>query len=144
MRKRRDELLQPVRDSNPSPSLSVDGWSRTSEGKATKERVRAEIASEETAVFSRQPTVADDSRLPPAVATARPGRLCSRVGRFEPCRSLYARMARYFHVPAPPRLAGCVLDGGAVGVFPYPASMDEREACSSTGAAIPIDGRSES
>jgi hypothetical protein len=45
--------------------------------------------------------------------------------------------SRIFGVPAPARLVACVVDGGGIGVFPYPASMDSREACSSIGAALP-------
>jgi hypothetical protein len=42
-----------------------------------------------------------------------------------------------FHAPTPSRLTECVVDGGGIGVFPYPASMDPQEACSSIGAALP-------
>lgn len=170
MRRRKDELLERLRDSNPSPSSRVAGWSRTSEGKATMERVRAEIDSEEPvegsitkrrrrgpfllaaalvalltlagsyAVFSRHPTVSSTAacyhRLSQrsfvvSVVVAEgsiPTEVCSR------------EWPSYFNASAPPRLAECVLEGGAIGVFPYPASMDEREACSSIGAAIPAGG----
>jgi hypothetical protein len=42
-----------------------------------------------------------------------------------------------FDTPAPSRLTECVVEGGGIGVFPYPASMDAGEVCSSIGAAPP-------
>jgi hypothetical protein len=44
---------------------------------------------------------------------------------------------RIFGVAAPPRLVECVVSGGGIGVFPYPASMARSEACSSIGAVLP-------
>jgi hypothetical protein len=135
------------------------------------ERVRAEASSEETADGSiarrrrRGPSLLAAAlvvllslgasyavlyRHPADAATAgcyqelrRESRVISVVvpARSTPVEVCVDEWPRYFHIPAPASLTTCVLDEGGVGVFPYPASMDAREACSSIGAAIPTEGR---
>jgi len=167
VKRRRIPILEQVRDADPFPVSRVHGWSETPEGKAIAERVRTDMTSippaddpvksrrrrgplllaaalaallaigASFAVLHRHPATStfvgcyqelrQGARTSEAVV--RPG-----LTPVEACAQIWSNR---FDAPAPSRLTACVVEGGGIGVFPYPASMDARGACISIGAAFP-------
>jgi hypothetical protein len=167
VKRRRSPILEQVRDADPFAASRAQGWSETTEGKATAERVRAEMTSSLPAEGSSKLK----RRRGPLLLAAGLAALLAIGASFavlhrHPATSMvvgcYRELAQgarihgipvppdltpvdacaqawrsMFHAPAPARLTDCVVEGGGIGVFPYPASMDARAACSSIGAALP-------
>lgn len=169
MKRRRSQILEQVRDADPFTASSARGWSETPEGKATAARVRAEMTSGRPAegpsklkrrrgplllaaalaallaigasvvVLHRHPATSVvvgcyrelDQGARTTGVLVRPG--------FSPVEACAQIWPNRFNAPAPAQLTECVVEGGGIGVFPYPASMDPREACSSIDAALPVE-----
>ena len=167
MRRRRSPILEQVRDADPFPVSRAQGWSETPEGKAIAERVRAEMSTSPSiegpakfrrrrgplllaaalaallaigasfAVLHRHPatsTVVGCYRALGREVRTNLVTLPMGVTPVDACTQAWRSM---FHAPAPTRLTECVIERGAIGVFPYPASMDAQEACNSIDASLP-------
>ncbi len=167
MKRRRSQILEQVRDADPFGASRAEGWSETPEGRATAERVRAEMTS---SLLAERPSKLVRRRGPLLLAAALAALLaigasfavlhrhpapstvvgCYRelaqeaqvtwitvsltLAPADVCAHAWRTM---FHSSAPSRLTECVVEGGGIGVFPYPASMDPQEACNSIDAALP-------
>lgn len=167
MKRRRSPILEQVRDADPFPTSRAEGWGDTPEGKTIAERVRAEMTSSPPAervskfrrrrgplllaaalaallaigasfaVLHRHPetsTVVGCYRELGRGVRTNLVTLPSGATPVDACAQAWQSM---FHTPAPTRLTECLIERGAIGVFPYPASMDAREACNSIDAALP-------
>jgi hypothetical protein len=166
VKRRRSQILEQVRDADPFAASRAQGWSETPEGKAIAERVRAEMSSSipdegsskgkrrrgplllaatlatllaigaSFAVLHRHPAtstvVGCYRKLGKGTATfgvtVRPD--------LTPAEACAQAWPNWFRAPVPARLTECVVEGGGIGVFPYPASMDPRGACNSIDAAL--------
>jgi hypothetical protein len=167
VKRRRSQILEQVRDADPFPASRAQGWAETSEGKATAERVRVEMTSIAPAEGSSKLKRRRGPLLLAAALAAllaigasfavlhRHPATSSIVGCYRdlkqgtraagvvvlhgltPAEACAHEWRTRFHTSAPSRLAECVVEGGGIGVFPYPASMDARDACISIGAALP-------
>jgi hypothetical protein len=152
------DLMERVRAADPAPLSSVEGWSRTPEGRAVAERAlrRAQedrpprrpgsgrlmliaavvglVALGTVAVLANQRTANSLAVGCFAAADLRADRAVVALGDFptpeDACRSNW-RSA--FHEEPPARLATCVMSDGGHGVFPIGPDDDPSAICAALG-----------
>lgn len=167
MKRRRSQILEQVRDADPFAASRAQGWSESPEGKATAERVREEMSASPPAdgsserkrrrgplllaaalaallaigasfaVLHRHPATSVAVGCYRELEQGTRSHAIAVPPGFTPADACAQAWRSMFHAPAPTRLTECVVEGGGIGVFPYPASMDARGACISIGAALP-------
>jgi hypothetical protein len=167
VKRRRSPILEQVRDADPFPVSRAEGWSETPEGKTIAERVRAEMTSippvegpakfrrrrgplllaaalaallaigASFAVLHRHPATSTVVGCYRELGREVPTNLVALPIGATPVDACAQAWRSIFHAPAPTRLTECVIERGAIGVFPYPASMDAQEACNSIDASLP-------
>jgi hypothetical protein len=166
VKRRRDSLIRAIKATNPSPARDVSGWSRTDEGRAIADRVRADAAAGKPAVeISRRSRRRGPMLLAAAVLAlfalgasyaifVRDPQTTTGTACFErldqgasfvvitlaegadPIDACRREWRSAFGASPPPRLAECIVEDAGIAVFPFPPSITAQGACSSIGAAI--------